>query len=288
MANFSARPTTATIKRTILRTIQGLVSKSVYRAIELILSPCCHPVVKSVSAECVGFGGYNTQITVQLVNSINLYGAGQGSIFLWVPDLNIFIGSKTIYTDSNTLVFQFINPGAFGIFDASVELYMPTSSDGLVGISLSTEDFEIDIPECVIPDCNCYQLINANVPGAPADYSYDSCDTEIINGTLPPQSQTVICARTISATSSKSIQIIELDACDDTPCLTPVQTCVQYSISNPTEEPLDASYVFCGDISRTTTTINGGDLLIVCVELGSLSEDPGLVVLVTGVGCSAS
>jgi hypothetical protein len=286
MANFSARPTTATIKRTILRTIQGLVSKSVYRAIELILSPCCHPVVKSVSAECVGFGGYITQITVQLVNSINLYGAGQASIFLWVPDLNIFIGSKTIYTDSNTLVFQFISPGAFGIFDASVELYMPTSSDGLVGISLSTEDFEIDIPECAISDCNCYQLINANLSGAPADYSYESCDTEIINGTLPRQSQIVICARTISADTS--IQTIELDACDDTPCVTPLQTCVQYSISNPTEEPLDARYVFCGDILSTITTINGGDLLIVCVELGSLSVNPGLVVLVTGVGCSAS
>ena len=279
--------TKSNIKGAILGFIRHLVSKKVYKAIEILLTPCCHPVVKSVSVECVGD---ITQITVQLVNSINLYGAGQGSIFLWVPDLNIFIAFKTIYTDSNTLVFQFINPGVSGIVNASVELYLPTSSDGLVGISLSTENFEIDLPDCFIgplPDCNCYQLINANVPGAPADYSYESCDTEIINGTLPPQSQTVICAGTISSTS-KSIQIIELDACNDTPCLTPVQTCVQYSISNPTEEPLNASYVFCGDRSPTTTTINGGDLLIVCVELGSLSEDPGLVVLVTGVGCSAS
>jgi hypothetical protein len=137
--------TKSNIKGAILGFIRHLVSKKVYKAIEILLTPCCHPVVKSAEAIC---DGDITVVTIQLVNSINLYGAGQGSIFLWVPDLNIFIGSKTIYTDSNTLVFEFINPGAFGIFDASVELYMPTSSDGLVGISLSTEDFEIDIPEC--------------------------------------------------------------------------------------------------------------------------------------------
>lgn len=139
--------TKSNIKGAILGFIRHLVSKKVYKAIEILLTPCCHPVVKSVLAECYE-GGVITQITVQLVNSINLYGAGQASIFLSIPILNIFLEATTIYTDSNTLVFQFINPAGFGLYDASVELYMPTSSDGLVGISLSTEDFEIDIPEC--------------------------------------------------------------------------------------------------------------------------------------------
>ena len=64
--------------------------------------------------------------------------------------LNVFISSTTIYTDSNTIVFEFINPGVYGTLDASVELYMPTSSDGLIGVSLSTETFQIDLPNCEI------------------------------------------------------------------------------------------------------------------------------------------
>lgn len=288
MANFSARPTTATIKRTILRTIQGLVSKSVYRAIELILSPCCHPVIKGTpKVECAED---KYIITIQLDKPINLYGLGVETLFLWIPDVDVFVAVKSIDVTTNTITFEIFGEIG-GTLEASVEFYLPTSSDGLIGVSLSTEPFLIDL-ECApvpVPDCNCYQLINANVPGAPAGYSYEVCDGGAISSTLSPQSQTVICARTISADTSKAIQTIKLDACNNnTSCVTPAQTCVLYSISNPTEEPLDATYTFCGDKLPTTTTINGGDLIIVCVGLGSLSVDPGLVVLVTGVGCSAS
>ena len=141
------KTSTSKVKNSILAFIKFLVSKKVYKAIDILLTPCCHPVVKSAEAIC---DGDTTVVTIQLVNSINPYGAGQGSIFLWFPSLNIFVLATTIYTDSNTIVFEFINPGGGGTFDASVELYLPTSSDGLIGVSLSTETFKITLPNCAL------------------------------------------------------------------------------------------------------------------------------------------
>lgn len=139
------KTSTSKVKNSILAFIKFLVSKKVYKAIDILLTPCCHPVVKSAEAIC---DGDITVVTIQLVNSINLYGAGQGSIFLWIPFLNIFVFATTTYTDSNTIVFEFIDPIGGGTFDASVELYLPTSSDGLIGVSLSTETFQITLPNC--------------------------------------------------------------------------------------------------------------------------------------------
>jgi hypothetical protein len=141
------KTSTSRVKNSILAFVKFIVSKKVYKAIDILLTPCCHPVVKSTEATCNEENGA-TIVTIELVNSINLYGAGQGSIFLWFPDLNIFISTTTLYTDSNTIVFEFINPGLGGTYDASVELYMPTSSDGLIGVSLSTEIFQITLPDC--------------------------------------------------------------------------------------------------------------------------------------------
>lgn len=139
------KTSTSKVKNSILAFIKFLVSKKVYKAIDILLTPCCHPVVKSAEAIC---DGDITVITIELVNSINLYGAGQGSIFLWIPFLNIFVFATTTYTDSNTIVFELIDPIGGGTFDASVELYLPTSSDGLIGVSLSTETFQITLPNC--------------------------------------------------------------------------------------------------------------------------------------------
>jgi hypothetical protein len=139
------KTSTSKVKNSILAFIKFLVSKKVYKAIDILLTPCCHPVVKSAEAIC---DGDITVVTIQLVNSINLYGSGQGSIFLWIPFLNIFVLATTTYTDSNTIVFEFIDPIGGGTFDASVELYLPTSSDGLIGVSLSTEIFQITLPNC--------------------------------------------------------------------------------------------------------------------------------------------
>ena len=137
------------ISKDCLAFIKFLVSKKVYKAIDILLTPCCHPVVKSAEATCNLDTGA-TIITIELVNSINLYGSGQGSIFLWFPSFNFFVLATTTYTDSNTIVFEFIEPTGGGTFDASVELYLPTSSDGLIGVSLSTETFQITLPNCAL------------------------------------------------------------------------------------------------------------------------------------------
>jgi hypothetical protein len=139
--------TNSNIRNSILGFIRHLVSKRVYKAIEIILTPCCHPVVTSVEAVC---NGGVTVVTVKFSSNINLYGAGQGKIYLWVPILNIFVGSTAIYADNGTVTFEFLNLIGAGGYSASVELFMPTSSDGLVGVSLSSEEFIIGLPDCGI------------------------------------------------------------------------------------------------------------------------------------------
>mgnify|MGYP003675436673 CR=1 FL=1 len=42
------------IKRSILAFVRHLLSKSLYRAFELLLSPCCPPVITNATAVCNG------------------------------------------------------------------------------------------------------------------------------------------------------------------------------------------------------------------------------------------
>jgi hypothetical protein len=73
MATFSARPTLSTMKRTVLKTIQGLVSKTLYRSIEILFQPCCDVTITNVEAVC---NGTNYDITITLDKSINMLGNG--------------------------------------------------------------------------------------------------------------------------------------------------------------------------------------------------------------------
>ena len=82
----------------------------------------------------------------------SLYTSQQGTIFIWLPYLNIYIAAKEYGgLNPNTVVFEFINPVGGGVYDVSIDLFMPTSSDGLVGVSLSTETESWTIPSCIVP-----------------------------------------------------------------------------------------------------------------------------------------
>ena len=134
--------TKSNIKVSILGFIKHLVSKKVYKAIEILLTPCCHPVITNITAECVEG---TTIITVTLANSINLYGSGQGTIFLLIPLVNLYIASTTVYNDGKTIVFE-LPDIEVPVLEGNIELFMPTSSDGLVGVSLSSETFSVPNP----------------------------------------------------------------------------------------------------------------------------------------------
>lgn len=101
MANFSARPTLSTMKRTVLKTIQGLVSKTLYRSIEILFQPCCDVTITNVEAVC-NSGNYD--ITITLDKSINML--GNGLILVLVDGVVASTNSEglTPYNDSTKIV----------------------------------------------------------------------------------------------------------------------------------------------------------------------------------------
>jgi len=135
--------TKSNIKNSILAFIRHLVSKRVYKAIEIILTPCCHPVV--TSSETVCENGTVT-LTLKLSSNINLYSNDNASGRLTILGQVV----KSTYTDNGTLTFQFENTGASGDYTATLILFMPTSSDNLTGVYLSTGEFTVSVPSCPI------------------------------------------------------------------------------------------------------------------------------------------
>ena len=104
MAIFSARPTLSTMKRTVLKTIQGLVSKTLYRSIEILFQPCCDVTITNVEAVCNSVTSGNYDITITLDKSINML--GNGIILVLVDGVVASTNSEglTPYNDSNKIV----------------------------------------------------------------------------------------------------------------------------------------------------------------------------------------
>ena len=128
MATFSARPTLSTMKATVLKTIKGLVSKSLYRAIEILFQPCCDITVTNVEAVCIpGTGNYD--VTITLSKGVNLL--GQGYVIVYIRGHVVTFDS---YNDSNTISISNvdIDGGAGGLFEVGVQLFLPIGNSNAI------------------------------------------------------------------------------------------------------------------------------------------------------------
>jgi hypothetical protein len=65
--------TNSQIKKNILNYISRLVSKTLYRSIEILFKPCCDITITNVEAVC---NGTNYDITITLDKSISMLGNG--------------------------------------------------------------------------------------------------------------------------------------------------------------------------------------------------------------------
>ena len=93
--------TNSQIKKNILNYISRLVSKTLYRSIEILFKPCCDITITNVEAVC-NSGNYD--ITITLDKSINMLGNG---ILLVIVEnfVTVVDGSALIpYNDSNKIV----------------------------------------------------------------------------------------------------------------------------------------------------------------------------------------
>jgi hypothetical protein len=94
--------TNSQIKNNILNYISRLVSKTLYRSIEILFKPCCDITITNVEAVC---NGTNYDITITLDKSINML--GNGILLVIVDGVVVTLdGNEGLipYNDSNKIV----------------------------------------------------------------------------------------------------------------------------------------------------------------------------------------
>ena len=123
-------------KQPILAQIQNLVSKTVFRAISIILSPCCN-IKGEASVTCVGGGVYS--VTIKTDTALGLLGKGIATLQV---GSSIFTG---VVTEPNTIFVETLTTTA-GTKDVNVTLILPTNVAGTVAVTqiFTIEDVVFD------------------------------------------------------------------------------------------------------------------------------------------------
>ena len=96
--------TNSQIKKNILNYISRLVSKTLYRSIEILFKPCCDITITNVEVDCNSVTSGNYDITITLDKSINML--GNGLLLVIVEDILTVIDNSPLipYNDSNKIV----------------------------------------------------------------------------------------------------------------------------------------------------------------------------------------
>ena len=96
------------IRRSILAFVRHLLSKSLYKAFEFLLSPCCSPSIRATVA-CVGS---TYTVTVTLDNSINFSYESFATLIIDPATGNNEIGGIATYFGGNTIEFTSVSATA--------------------------------------------------------------------------------------------------------------------------------------------------------------------------------
>jgi hypothetical protein len=114
--------TNSQIKKNILNYISRLVSKTLYRSIEILFKPCCDITITNVEAVC---NGTNYDITITLDKGINML--GNGLLLILVDGVSIGDGPFP-YNDSNKIVLLNVDINNIpGDYDVSILFLLPAS-----------------------------------------------------------------------------------------------------------------------------------------------------------------
>jgi hypothetical protein len=151
--------TNSQIKNNILNYISRLVSKTLYRSIEILFKPCCDITITNVEAVC---NGTNYDITITLDKSINML--GNGLLLVLVNGVLVTVDSTALtpYNDSNKIVLldSDISDSSGGLKGVSVFFLLPGAplsdvtdlSKLTPGVfTLATSDLDWDFPNCTTP-----------------------------------------------------------------------------------------------------------------------------------------
>ena len=147
--------TNSQIKKNILNYISRLVSKTLYRSIEILFKPCCDITITNVEAVCTVDGDLgNYDITITLDKGINML--GNGLLLVIVEDTLTVIDDNPLipYNDSNKIVLLNANIGdsSGGPKAVSVLFLLPSSpvtsldtlTPGVFTLATSNLDWNFD------------------------------------------------------------------------------------------------------------------------------------------------
>ncbi len=148
--------TNSQIKNNILNYISRLVSKTLYRSIEILFKPCCDITITNVEAVC---NGTNYDITITLDKGINML--GNGLLLVLVDGVLTVVDSTALipYNDSNKIVLLDANigdssGGSKGVFVIFLLPGAPLSnvtdlSQLTPGVfTLASSDLDFSFPSC--------------------------------------------------------------------------------------------------------------------------------------------
>lgn len=125
-------------KQPILAQIQNLVSKTVYRAISLILSPCCD-ITGEATLSCNDDDTYGVSITT--TNALGLLGKGIATVQV---GSSIFTG---VVTEPNTIFVETLTTTA-GTKDVVVTLILPTNVAGTIAVTQVFTIADVEFRNC--------------------------------------------------------------------------------------------------------------------------------------------
>jgi hypothetical protein len=132
------------IRRSILAFVRHLLSKSLYKAFDFLLSPCCTPDILSATVACVGS---TYTVTLTLANSFDFGSNASATLIIYPATGNNEIGGGTTYSGGNTIVFTTVSATA-GAAALKLNLFLPTNSTSSSGVITYSNGVNVTFPAC--------------------------------------------------------------------------------------------------------------------------------------------
>lgn len=135
--------TNSNIRNSILAFIKRIVSKRIYKAIEIILHPCCTNTVTVVDFSCGDPGEYD--VTITFTGTTNLFEHGFGILYVdGVP-----VSVQGVYNDNGSITFTGVALTATVEYSFNVLMHMATNnSEFTQGVYITATAIDATPPVC--------------------------------------------------------------------------------------------------------------------------------------------
>lgn len=124
----------------ILRMLQKITTKTLYKAISILLYPCCKVTVVDAVATC---GDKDIDVTLTLSEPVNFLGKGK---FVFISFGGDVVGTGE-FTNGNTITFTSSAPDAT-TYNTFGYLLLPTNNSEDTGVYISIPQFTLEFPSC--------------------------------------------------------------------------------------------------------------------------------------------